>query len=129
MTVTTEIHVDAGVVVNTVIGTLSSNDIMATLRELFADPRFLPGMGIVWDLRSGAVDRRLSGTGIQALRAFVASRTEARGRGRLAIVVSRDVDYGVGRMFEAYTDGLGIERCVFRDSDEAVCWASASKQP
>ena len=121
--VSTKIDAKAGVVVNTVSGKLTAAAFTATLRALIDNPEFQPGMGIVWDLRRGTVIG-LKADEIKGVVYYVANRVEARGRGRLAIVVSQDVDYGIGRMFAAYAEQTGIERRVFRDLEEAVHWAS-----
>ena len=121
--VSTKIDAKAGVVVNTVSGKLTAAAFTATLRALIDNPEFQPGMGIVWDLRRGTVIG-LKADEIKGVVYYVANRVEARGRGRLAIVVSQDVDYGIGRMFAAYAEQIGIERRVFRDLEEAVHWAS-----
>lgn len=45
---------------------------------------------------------------------------------RTAFVVGSDVDYGLGRMCEAYLERFGIKTAlrVFRDRDSAVAWLS-----
>jgi len=121
--VTTEIDAKAGVVVNTVSGKLTTAAVTATIRALIGNPEFQPGMGIVWDLRKGTLFE-LTDDEIQGVVHYVANRVEARGRGPLAIVVSQDVDYGVGRLFAGYAERTGIERRVFRDLEEAIQWAS-----
>jgi hypothetical protein len=121
--VSTKIDAKAGVVVNTVSGKLTAAAFTATLRALIDNHEFQPGMGIVWDLRKGTVVG-LKADEIKGVVYYVANRVEARGRGRLAIVVSQDVDYGIGRMFAAYAEQIGIERRVFRDLEEAIHWAS-----
>jgi hypothetical protein len=121
--VSTEIDTKAGVVVHTVSGRLTAAAVTATLRALIDNPEFQPGMGIVWDLRRGTVVG-LRADEIKGVVYYVANRVEARGQGPLAIVASQGADYGLGRMFAAYAERIGIERRVFRDLEEAIHWAS-----
>ena len=121
--VSTEIDAKAGVVVHTVRGKLTAAAVTATIRALIGNPEFQPGMGIVWDLRRGTLVE-LTADEIRGTIHYAAGRIEARGRGRMAIVVSQDVDYGIGRMFAAYAERTGIERRVFRNLEEAIHWAS-----
>jgi hypothetical protein len=44
------------------------------------------------------------------------------GYARLAIVVAKEVSYGLGRMFSTLTEHLPLETVVFRDIDEAEVW-------
>ena len=125
MPVTTEIDAKAGVVVNRAAGPLSLSEIKVTLEEIFGNREFQPGMGFVWDVRGGAIDA-ISSREIRGLADFVARRLEARGSGRLAIVVSTDLAYGIGRMVDGYAGALPIEREVFLDFEKAVRWAGLS---
>jgi len=40
----------------------------------------------------------------------------------LAFVVTKDVSFGLGRMFSTLTEHLPVETGVFRDIDEAEAW-------
>lgn len=48
---------------------------------------------------------------------------------RIAIVVARDVHFGLTRMFEMLSDQPGVERRVFRNYDEAWIWLLISMPP
>ena len=124
MPVTTEIDTKAGVVVNTISGALTRSTIHA-LDDVLRHPDFRPGMGIVWDVRGGAVED-LSSDDVRYIAEYGDSRIEERGRGRAAIVVSEDLAYGLGRMLEGYAGERSMEREIFRDFDEAVRWASGA---
>ena len=125
MPITTEVDTAAGVVVLRMIGSLSLSDMTAAFDGMLGNPEFQPGMGIVWDVRSGAIDA-LSVDEVQEIPAYVTRRFKMRGGGRLAIVVAKNLTYGVGRMVDGYADAIPIEREIFRDFDEAVRWASGS---
>jgi len=43
--------------------------------------------------------------------------------GRMAILVTRDIDYGLARMWKTFADGLlAYDSALFRDYDEAIRW-------
>ena len=48
---------------------------------------------------------------------------------QVAIVVARDLDYGIGRMFKAYADGAGIDYQLFRELEAAQTWLAAAATP
>jgi len=61
------------------------------------------------------------------LRQLAARATELGARvrwGRVAIVAARDLIFGIGRMFEAFTEHSLIEFRVFRELEEAEEWLS-----
>ena len=88
-----------------------------------------PGVNRFWDMSEADLSdwtgRDIRG-GIEA----VASRTPPpAGEGmRVAALVSRDIDYGVARMWEAMAAGsLAIVYAVFRDEERAIEWLSTGK--
>lgn len=41
---------------------------------------------------------------------------------RMAVLASRELDYGLARMFQAYASDGPVDVRVFRDRDEALTW-------
>jgi len=84
-------------------------------------PRFHPGASVLWDLRSadtGRVDR----TAMNRLVRWVEGEVDLRRGARVAFVTSRDVDFGVARMYEMRVSSLPMEVCVFRAMPDAERW-------
>ena len=48
---------------------------------------------------------------------------------RSAIVVARDVDFGLARMFQVFAEGMGVDYQVFREVETALEWLEASPLP
>ena len=127
MPITTEIDTETGVVVHRTSGRISGSDIEAAFVKGITHPDFRAGMGRVWDVRSGAGDELTSGE-IGRFAKVVKERMEARGRGRVGVVVAQDLSFGIARIFLSWLDNedLPFEREIFRDFYEAVRWASGS---
>jgi hypothetical protein len=125
MSIAVQFYLETHVVCLRTSGEVSPRVAQTTLTALFKNPEFRPGMAIVWDLRRGGL-KLFTEESIRATVEFVAQRLATRGHGKGALVVSQQVDYGIGRMFEAYTDQVPAELRVFRDFDEAMGWAGAS---
>jgi hypothetical protein len=96
-------------------------EIEAALEARLEDPIFQPGMKVLWDCRNASI-AALSNERIERLIEHNFQHQEARGSGMSAIVASRDLDYGIGRIFQAYADGLPWDTMVFRDLDSALNW-------
>lgn len=78
----------------------------------------------LWDLRKlragpDAPDE------IRATAAWLDRSKELWGGSHSAIVVARDLDFGIARMFQALSHGLGVEYQVFRDIQLARHWLSS----
>jgi hypothetical protein len=91
--------------------------------QTLTHPDFRPGMNTLWDFR-GAVDIHLLSTqDLHAVAAEVVERVDKRGAGRSALVMNRDVDFGMARMYEMMMDGMtALTVRVFRDMHEAESW-------
>jgi hypothetical protein len=78
----------------------------------------------LWDLRqlrSGPDDP----DALRATAAWLDRSKEIWGGSRAAIVVARDLDFGIARMFQALTHDMGVEYQVFRDVQPARDWLRA----
>lgn len=51
----------------------------------------------------------------------------ARIGGRCAVVVNATLEYGFSRMGSAYTEGVGVESEIFRDTESALAWLTTAK--
>ena len=127
MPVTIEIDTEAGVVIHRMSGKISGADIEAAFAKAITHPDYRAGMGRVWDVKSGAGDE-LTDAEMRRFANLATKQMEARGRGRVGVVVARDRSFGVARMFLTWLDSydLPFEREIFRDLDEAVRWASGA---
>lgn len=118
------IHVDgtAGVVTITLQGELAWHDLAAAFDQVLDHADFAPGMNTLWDLRSARM-HALSAADVRRIVAHAGRRRERRGRGRVAIVAERDIDYGMSRMFELFAaEQLPTPVMVFRDVEDAKRW-------
>jgi hypothetical protein len=75
----------------------------------------------LWDLRQlqSGPD---SSTDIQHAVDIVKGSEQTWFGSRAAIVVGRELDFGIARMFQIYAEGASIEYRVFRELDSAVSW-------
>jgi hypothetical protein len=126
MAITYAIDSGLGVVFTKATGVLTDDELVAHKQDLLRDPAFKPGMVELSDVRGV---ERLEVTP-EGIRRFVAqdkaSADQLRGF-KLAIVASKDVVYGMARMYELRTDGDPLLVNVFRDMEEARTWLGLSR--
>jgi len=101
-------------------GDLAASDIIEAAAQVYADPRFQPGMDSLLDMRGARTT--VSADEVRMMVETVSRNIEVRGKGRCAVVTSREVDYGMARIALVHMELIGIELTVFRELAEAERW-------
>jgi hypothetical protein len=95
-----------------------------TLQEvaaLNADHDFGSSARVLWDLT--ALRRGPASRDELYQAAELAEKSESKvDKRQVAIVVKRELDFGLARMFQVFSDRDGIDYQVFRSFDEALSW-------
>lgn len=112
-------HIDAArcLVTTTIQGTVTDADLAANFAGLTADPAFDPAFDHLVDAREVTELEVTTG----AVRRSAQGDPFAPGS-RRAVVVSRDAEYGMARMFQALSPHGDDHLLVTRDLDEARRW-------
>jgi hypothetical protein len=98
-------------------GEVSDEDLRSLYDRIRADPAFKPSYRQLCDLRD--VTRITSS--VETLRFLAQLELFAPGAKR-AIVVGREVDFGLARLFQTYSEAEGGTVEVFRNMTEAERW-------
>jgi hypothetical protein len=121
MPISYEIDEARGLVHTTASGTLTDSDILQLKARLVADPRWRSTMRELSDVR--AIDKlEVTAEGVQSMMLRDQSDAAALASYRLAIVVSKEVAYGMARMYQILTERTVPHVGVFRDMEEARSW-------
>ena len=106
----------------TVSGEASAAEFVAITDELVDDPRHRRGASMIFDYRELDLSATSAAT-LRALAASIAQRRDRIGPARIAIVFSRAVDFGVYRMFAAFSEGQTLATGgQFWSLEEARAW-------
>ena len=122
MAYTYEFVESADCIVVTWSGRVSAEGFMEFYQELEVDPKLHPGMLKLYDFRGADVD--LSAQDMEEINRRVLEIDEKKGAGqrRVAALATRDVTFGLGRMFQAIGDEIRASIHVTRDAGEAKEW-------
>jgi hypothetical protein len=96
--------------------------IIAFLKDIISHPKWKPGKFILLDHRALRIDK-ITVSGIDEVSMFFKSIANELGNGKIALVMKRDIDFGIARAWEIVTDShVDISINVFRDIDKAIDW-------
>lgn len=78
---------------------------------------------IIWDATKGTVET-IGTEDIQKIARFLKAGHGMREGGKTGLVGPEDLDYGIGRMFQAYAslEHLSVEYRLFRTLEQAMVW-------
>ena len=103
MEILTEINKKQNIRRHIVKGAIDLLYAIERMNELYNSPTFDPEMNFFWDLRKADLSD-LSFENIRLFSDFVAKQWSTFGKIRVSIVVSRDLDFGLSRMFQMMTE-------------------------
>lgn len=112
-----EIDTERRIILSSASGTLKDEDLQSHQQALLSDPAFAPTFCQLWDFRG--IDRVEVSNAL--LRELAGSRSFAPGAKR-AVVASRDLLYGLARMFQIMHDDAPEDFQVFRTLEDATSW-------
>lgn len=105
-------------------GTILKEELIDAVKALYTSG---PTRNYLWDI-TGADLSQIKADDLQEIVETATQYASIRKGGRTAIVSASSVGFGLGRMYKAFAEnvGLQIEINVFRSPEEAKEWISAS---
>jgi hypothetical protein len=122
MHISTHIDTEKQIRTHNVHGMLNVNELTRQLREIYSSPEYDPDMNVIWDLRKADFSA-IEASEVTSFMEFVSKHWGQGGKSKGALVVSRDLDYGMSRMYEMLMEGATTSTItVFKNIDEAKKW-------
>lgn len=122
MEVKTKISRDTNLRIHKISGRFELRELLAELKRIYSSPDFDPKMNSLWDLRETDLSAFTSAE-IETVRDFVSGSWGADENAKSALVVSKEVDFGLSRMYEVMLeDKVSSQVHIFRDYDKALAW-------
>lgn len=109
-------------------GDVSLDDIRSYRSSLAGDPAWRKEFRQLVDVRSAGL-KALSAEAVRSLADRAEELDPVLGFGKVAVVVSQDLHYGLARMYQAMSEGSAREVEVFRDPDSALSWLGLPRRP
>ncbi len=124
-----DIQIDSEVAIALVdVGAASSAaEIIKAVEALLAHPDFVDGMDSIFDY-SRCDFSKVSAEDLKSIARFLVPHLP-RFANRVNLVVERDLEYGLARMYGVFAEEIApSERRIFRDVDTAREWFLSNKQ-
>ena len=111
------------------VGEISGTpEIQTMIEALLAHPDFVDGMDTIYDYRRADFSN-IDADDMKTLAQYLVPHLPRLAK-RVIMVVEREMEYGVIRMWGVYSEKLASrERRIFRDVDVAREWFLSNKQP
>ena len=117
-----QIGQDGTVVTVKTHGDGSPEGIIAFLEDLISHPEWKKGKNVLLDHRELSIDS-ITAEGIERVAGFFVSIADQLGDGKLALVMNRDIDFGIARAWELVTaTEVDMHIRVFKRIDDAKRW-------
>ena len=117
---------ERGIVRVTPAKPVTVQDACDAIDGIIALPGFKKGLPSIWDMRYTEL-MHINAEDIKQISAYANRVRNERGNARIAFIVSSDLAYGLGRMFEMVNATSHINARVFRNYEEGEAWALASE--
>ena len=119
MPVTARVDPDTGIAHYLAAGELTRDEVLAVIEQVYCDPDYREPWRSIWDM-TGATPV-LNVEELRKVVAYVRAHRPAD-KGKVAIVATEDLAFGLGRMYELLASGQEVETRVFRDPELARHW-------
>lgn len=118
----TEIYMEDGISIHKAEGVLECLELKAELERLHSQHGFISNMDSIWDFRDATLDRFTSND-VSEIAGIVGNRWGIDGGSRVALVVRREVDFGIARMFQIHFEDVSSSQVgVFKNMNRAKKW-------
>ena len=119
MPLTAHVDPDTGIAHYSAAGHMDRDEVISVISKMYRDPSFQSPWHSMWDL-TGAKPS-FTADDLRDVAAYVRANRPVDA-GRIAIVATEDLVFGMGRMFEVFASDLQAETRVFRELEQARRW-------
>lgn len=128
MKITSNINSKKNIRTHTVKGIINISDLIGYLKNLYDTEHKSTDMHVFWDLRIADFSK-VKTTDVHNFMEFVSKNWGTSGNNKAALIVSKDFDYGLSRMYQILMDNTSQSKIsIFKDLDEAEKWIDSQDE-
>ena len=125
MIVNTVVDKKAAVMIHTITGKMTFDEIKSSYEAILSHPDFQEEMDAIWDIRDADASKFDSQDVIKIARYFE-TQLKNRAEYKVAVIVSRDLEYGLSRTYQVAAADLPAKIGIFNNLEEAKIWLTGS---
>ena len=125
MIVNTFVDKKSSVIIHTVTGEITFQEIKSSYEAVLSHPDFQEDMCVIWDIRDADASKFDSQDVIRLARYFE-TQLKNRAKFKVAVIVSRDLEYGLSRMYQVAAADLPAKIGIFINLENAKKWVTGS---
>ena len=125
MVVNTVVDKKAAVMIHTVSGEMTFEEIKSSYEAILSHPDFQDDMNSIWNIRDADASKFDSQDVIKIARYFE-TQTKNRAKYKVAVIVSRDLEYGLSKTYQVAAADLPAKIGIFNNLEEAKKWVTGS---
>ena len=107
-------------------GSVDKETILGAFDAAVAHPQYTPGMGRLWDFRDADLSQ-LTTAAIESMTRHSQQFPPGINDVKVAFVATRGLEFGLARMFEAYSTDTRVAVSVFYSLEEAEDWMAGGE--
>ena len=111
--------------IHTVTGEITFEEVKSSYRTILSHPDFQEDMHAIWDLRDADASK-FDNQDVIRLARYFETRLKNRVIFRVAVIVARDLEYRLSRMYQVASADLPAKIGIFINLEEAKKWVTGS---
>lgn len=123
MKVSTVVDKKASVMIHTVTGEIAFEEVKSSYKSVLTHPDFQEDMYTIWDIRDADASK-LDSQDVIKLARYFETQIKNRAEYRVAIIVSRDLEYDLSRMYQVAAADLPARIGIFINPEDAKKWVT-----
>jgi len=125
MMVNTVVDKKAAVMIHTVTGEMTFDEIKSSYEAILSHPEFQEDMNSIWDMRNADASK-FDRQDVIRLARYFETQLKNRAEFKVAVIVSRDLEYDLSRMYQVAAVDLPAKIGIFNNLEEAKKWVIGS---
>ena len=125
MKVNTVVDKKNAIMIHTVTGKMSFDDIKSAYEAICLPPEFREDMNSIWDLRDADASK-LDRQDVMRIARYIETQLKDRSKFKAAVLVSRYLEYDLSRVYQVASADLPAKIEIFNNLEDAKKWVTES---
>jgi len=125
MIINTVVDKKAAVMIHTVTDEITFEEVKSSYEAILSHPDFQEDMNSIWDIRNADASK-FDRQGVIRLARYFEAQLKNRAEYKVAVIVSRDLEYGLSRTYQVAAADLPAKIGIFNNLEEAKKWVTGS---